>query len=298
MNIEYLKLFYDVAAYRSISKAASESHISQSALSQQLSNMEVKLGVTLFERSNKGVELTPEGKTLLQHIEVILDSYDRMLEDMDSFKRDKTLIVIDSYYNLTNCSLSPVLYSSKKRFPQYQLKLNNTFLENIEINLLNHVSDIGISFIKSDNSDIINYKIMDDNLIMVASNSFMCPDSITIEDLVNYPLILIKDRMFIKKKLDMALNSYNKSASDLNILYTVNCLATALDSALKGYGLTIVPRLAVTDSLLKGSLKEITIKDFNLNYGVYLLYTHENYKVIRSFIDHFRRECKKNFYEL
>lgn len=292
MNIDTFRSFYDVATYKSISKAASLSHISQSALSQQLSNMENRFGVKLFERSNKGVELTAEGRTILKHVETMLQSYDRMLEDIESFKREKSIVIIDSYYNLTNSSIPIVLYNSKKHFPALDIRLNNTAIDNIETNISSNISDLALSFKEPEDNSLMYTKLMDDSLVLVSSSNFNGPDAINIEDINKYPLILLQDQFNIKRRLQLSQEDYRDPLS-LNIIFTVNTMDMARSSVLKGYGLSILPRVCIMDDLIKGSLKEITLKNISLDYSIYLIYTPNNYRLMRPFIDYVKRECKK-----
>ena len=69
VNYELYKVFYYVASTLSFSEAASQLFISQSAVSQSIKTLEKKLNQTLFIRSTKKVQLTPEGEILLRHIE-------------------------------------------------------------------------------------------------------------------------------------------------------------------------------------------------------------------------------------
>ena len=69
VNYELYKVFYYVASTLSFSEAASQLFISQSAVSQSIKTLERKLDQTLFIRSTKKVQLTPEGEILLRHIE-------------------------------------------------------------------------------------------------------------------------------------------------------------------------------------------------------------------------------------
>ena len=66
--------FYEVAELKSISKVSNNLHISQPALSHQLSSLEKQLGVTILERSNRGVKLTEQGKIYIycNHLYVLL----------------------------------------------------------------------------------------------------------------------------------------------------------------------------------------------------------------------------------
>lgn len=69
INYELYKVFYHVATTLSFSEASRQLYISQSAVSQSVKTLEKKLGTPLFVRSTKSVQLTPEGETLLRHIE-------------------------------------------------------------------------------------------------------------------------------------------------------------------------------------------------------------------------------------
>ena len=69
INYELYKVFYYVAVSLSFSEASKQLFISQSAVSQSIKTLEKKLGISLFIRSTKKVQLTPEGETLLRHIE-------------------------------------------------------------------------------------------------------------------------------------------------------------------------------------------------------------------------------------
>ena len=73
-NLNNYKVFYNVAKYRSLSKAAEKLFISQPAISKSLSKLEEGLDTKLFERTSKGVVLTSEGEVLYKHIESAFES--------------------------------------------------------------------------------------------------------------------------------------------------------------------------------------------------------------------------------
>ena len=95
MHIDSLNYFYQVANSKSISTVAKNSHISQSALSQQIAKLENKLNVKLFNRTNRGVSLTPEGEILFKYSETILNAYNKMQEELyHSINQKKFMILI------------------------------------------------------------------------------------------------------------------------------------------------------------------------------------------------------------
>ncbi len=87
MNLLHMKYAVTVAKTNSINKAAKELFVGQSALSRAIKELEADLGISLFERSAKGMTLTAEGETFIDCAENILSRVD-MVENM--FKKDKT----------------------------------------------------------------------------------------------------------------------------------------------------------------------------------------------------------------
>lgn len=80
MNILYLKYAAEVAKSGSISKAAENLYVAQPNISRAVKELESSLGVSIFERTPKGMVLTPDGERLVQYAENILAQIDEMEE--------------------------------------------------------------------------------------------------------------------------------------------------------------------------------------------------------------------------
>ena len=96
INLELYKVFYEVAKYKNISQAAKMMNISQPAITQSIKKLENTLGLPLFYRKHKGVELTDEGENLYEYIK---NSIETMSNAENVFSRyidlDKGRIRID-----------------------------------------------------------------------------------------------------------------------------------------------------------------------------------------------------------
>ena len=68
LNLNFLKIFYEVANCNSFLKAANKLYITQPAISRSIAKLEEELGVVLFNRANNGVSLTPYGQVLYKYI--------------------------------------------------------------------------------------------------------------------------------------------------------------------------------------------------------------------------------------
>ena len=85
MNLLSLKYAVEVAACGSINKAAEKLYIDQPNLSRSIRDLEASLGVTIFERSARGMKLTEDGEVFLRHAQTVLSEVDEMEK---LFRRD------------------------------------------------------------------------------------------------------------------------------------------------------------------------------------------------------------------
>jgi len=87
MQLDQLILFDRIASEKSISKVAEESHLSQPALSQKMRKLEEEMDIKLFERSNRGIELTEAGMMVQKYFHQIISAYDEMQEELGNLKQ-------------------------------------------------------------------------------------------------------------------------------------------------------------------------------------------------------------------
>ena len=86
VDLELYKVFYVVAKNKHMTRASEELHISQPAISQSIKKLEDQLGGTLFLRSNKGMELTEEGKMFYEYVKGALELIGHAENEFTSFK--------------------------------------------------------------------------------------------------------------------------------------------------------------------------------------------------------------------
>ena len=87
IELRLLRYFVSVAAERHVGRAAARLYISQPALSQQIRALEAQVGVPLFVRHPRGVELTEAGEALLLEARTLLSRSDRLESTVDDLRR-------------------------------------------------------------------------------------------------------------------------------------------------------------------------------------------------------------------
>lgn len=296
MNIEYLDYFYKVAITGSISKVAQSAHISQSALSQQISKLEEILGCKLLERSNKGVELTDKGLIVLKYVDNIIRTYDAMLENLKSADENTRNIKIEACWSIATYSLPCVMYKIKNKFVNYNYELNPNESDQIEQNVMNNICDIGVIYNKPKNSNLSYYKIGMDKIVLVSSQNYKIQDKIDFIELVKHPFILLNDKVHVIDAIRDKLNSIGLRIEDLKILYNSDSAESVKSSVLNGFGIGFLPYTSIKKELYNKQLKEIDIRDYSIEYDMYLIYD-KNIKedeVLYNFVEYFKKTAKRS----
>ena len=126
VKLDLYRIFCEVAEEESISDAAKSLYISQSAVSQSIKVLEKKLGITLFIRSTKRVQLTPEGETLLRHVEPAINLIARgEAQIMEAGTLGGGQLRIGASDTICRYFLVPYLNRFHRSFPNVHIKVTN-----------------------------------------------------------------------------------------------------------------------------------------------------------------------------
>jgi len=270
MNIGTLKYFKEIVETKSISKAAQNSHISQSALSQIIQKLESELGYKLLNRSNKGVYPTEMGKIVYKYSGTILRIYQKMEDELYSRKQKLEVVRINGYPSFINYSLPCILYKIKKKFPNYKFEVHSKTSEESFNDLTNELTDLG--FVSEEpNDDRLDYSyIGKEKIVLAACSKNNIPDKISVKDLKKYEFIILDDSYPINTSLRKKLKDVNHKYEDLNVLFEVDSIGAAKSSLSNNFGLSFLPYMAVKKELYEKEFKLIEIEEFSLDYDMYL----------------------------
>ncbi|MCB0419835.1 MAG: LysR family transcriptional regulator [Bdellovibrionales bacterium] len=133
----YLDAFFVCAKWGHFTKAASEIHITQSALSQRIAKLEEELGTTLFIRSKSGIELTPAGQELL-HYCLAKDSLEsECIDRIRGTNKDQLtgVIRIGGFSSVTRSVILPALAELLNENPQVKLNLYSNEMDQLPLML-------------------------------------------------------------------------------------------------------------------------------------------------------------------
>lgn len=227
MELRVLRYFLTVVREGSITKAADVLHITQPTLSRQLAQMEVDMGVKLFDRGTRKIVLTNEGLLLERRAEEILALVD---------KTEKELIEQDENIEGTvsiGCGdlravqlLTEFMGRFHEMFPDVSFELYTANADHISEQMERGLIDIGILLepINMEKFDFIRLKQKEQWVVVMPPDSPLAKqESVTASDLVHVPLIL-PCRLSVRSEL---ASWFGDVFDKLNVPYASNLPANS-----------------------------------------------------------------------
>ena len=261
LNYELYKVFYFVATNLSFSKAAAELYISQSAVSQNIKNLEKELNTKLFIRNTKEVSLTQAGKVLFDHIEPafnLIKTGEKNIKELNALKRGE--IHIGANDTIAKDYLLPYLNEFHKLYPQIHIQITNRTSSTCVELLKQNAVDLIISNLPNPkiSSDMLVKEIFEFEDIFICSNNFknLKNKEVTLKELKKYPLLMLEAKTSTRKFFDDLLKKYNIELKPEVELGSVDLL---IEMTRIGLGIAHVPQYSLNLSqkeLFKIKLKE------------------------------------------
>ena len=145
MNLRDLKYLIAVAETEHFGHAASRCFVSQPTLSGQIKKLEQELGVTLFERTNRSVSITPIGAEIVRHAKLILEQAD-VIKQLAQAQRDPLAgaLRVGAIPTVSPYLIPLILLPLKRQYPQMRLVLSEEITEMLTRRLLEHQIDVAI----------------------------------------------------------------------------------------------------------------------------------------------------------
>ncbi len=248
MNISYdhYRVFYNVAKYKSFTRAAEAMLCNQPNLTRVVKNLEEQLGCTLFERTNKGVRLTDDGQELYEHISAAFD-YIQAGEQAVSAKHNMEhgVVSIGATEIALRCYLLPILSRYHQLYPGVRIKILNVSTPQAIKMITNKLVDIAIVTTPMDKDAKLNITALSTlHEVPICAKDFDIKDDITFKELSGHPIISLGSKT-------STFDFYSEIFSKQNCSYSPDIEAATADQIIPlvkhGLGVSFVPRQFTED---------------------------------------------------
>ena len=268
MNLRDLKYLIAVAETLHFGKAAKACYISQPTLSAQIRKLEEELGVTIFERTNRSVNLTSIGEKVIEHARSAVNEADAIRDLAQAYHDPMTgPIRLGAIPTISPYLVPMILTPLKNRYPNLRLVLAEEQTQVLLEDLHNHRIDAALLATPVDNKEFEEILLFDEPFWLAhpSDHELYTKEQITQEDLNNLHLLLLADGHCLADQV-MGVCGMTKRQLEKEGLDDLRAasLETLMQLVASGYGSTLLPALAIRGSWMTGSgiiARELSLPD-------------------------------------
>jgi len=255
VSLRQLRAFQAVAQYNSFTGAAHHLHLTQSALSVLVREMETELGVKLFDRTTRKTTLTEAGRQLQPSIARLLEDLSMAISDLDDLRDKRRGVLRVAAPQLMACTVLPQLLAGwQALYPDIRVRISDTLPEYLLDTLHSHVAEVAIgpdqpmSRREPENGSTVQQRALSRSphlLVCTADHPLTRVKRVTWHALLNYPFIA-PTRDFAERVLPHITGANAACVRDMltTPAYEVSYISTAIGMVSKGLGLTVCPAYA------------------------------------------------------
>lgn len=277
-NFEYYKIFYYVAKYENLTKAATALKTSQPAVTRTIHKLEGELGCRLFTRSKTGMKLTPEGRTFYGYVAAGCAQFFKGGNDLSN------LISLENgtiYISATETALHCYLFQAMEEF--------NSLYPNVRFKILNNSTTESVNAVKEGKVDLafvsanlqvakpLRMKILRKYRdILIAGMRFeelkAGKEELSLKELVSYPWISLTAETITRRFLNEYFEKNGLTFAPDMELATTDMILPAVRHNL---GLGFIPAEFADAELKSGQVFEIKVKEKLPERNIVLIYDME-----------------------
>jgi DNA-binding transcriptional LysR family regulator len=244
MELRHLRTIVAVARHRSFTKAAEELFLAQSAISQQIRRLEEEIGIQIFRRSSRSVELTDEGRIIVQHAHRVLAEVDEMQGEMEALSGGvRGTVRISGIWPFGGYDLYSVLADFRARYPEVAIHMEEDPVDEVIAKLRADELDLAFASVDPDKigPEFAATLLWEEEFVVVTAldHEFASRPHVTYADLIGEDLIAFRDNSALRRRFETTIGRHGiepRNAFVCTEMTAVRSLAS------KGLGVAVMPR--------------------------------------------------------
>jgi len=240
-----LKAFVTVSELQSFAAAARKLHLSQPALSRRISTLETRLGVRLFDRTTRSVELTALGQRFLAEVRNALESLDRSVASLhDVAHLEAGDVTIGCMFSAVHHFLPGVIRSFRQQHPRVLVRIVEETADEVLASVKSGLADFAINYTGMQDPDVEFTPLMRESFVVAcpADHPLAKRRIVQWAELGEHPYALVSYESRNRVLIDHALAQVPRMPRPICEVRHISTLIALVES---GLALSIVPELAM-----------------------------------------------------
>jgi len=289
-----IRAFEAAAKTGSISSAAQSLFVSPAAISQQVRLLEEHLGIRLFNRSRRGVELTEAGQIYLTYVHESFEKLRTGQQKIEQFDNQNVLI-LTAPPSVASKWLMPKLFQWMELNPSVEMRIDAS---NTPANFNTSISDFCICFGDTGYPGLLKTEMFRDSISPVCSPALLKNRTDDVTTLLHeYPLIHIDwgDENIHLPGWDDWLQHAGLEHTPSSRTLQFNFSSMAIEAAVQAKGIMLGQMTLVQEELNAGKLEQISTTSLPLNKSYYLIYPKRTLlkPMASEFLNWLKKECEQ-----
>lgn len=257
MHMETLRIFCDLADLRSFSKTAEKHLVSQSAVSQQVAQLEMEHKCQLLNRKKRPLELTPAGEIFHKAARDIVDRFELLKNELNSLKQKaQARVNVGAIFSIGMYTLAEYLKKFMVKRPSVNLHVEYLDAGRIYDMVLSGELDIGLVAVPKMDKRLDVYEFEDEPLVLACSakHSLAGKSVIDIHQLQFERFIGFDQGVPTRSWIDAIFHRYNVVIRPVMEFDNVETVKRAVEI---NSGVSVLPRPAILQELKAGTIKAV-----------------------------------------
>jgi len=275
MNLENLKVFDDLVKTESFSQAAKMNAITQSAVSQQLRNLEKELHTFLVDRHHKQFRLTPEGKRFHVFAQRVWCDYRNMQNEFESFKSTLSgTIDVSTIYSFGLHGAPKYLRYFLQNYPLVKVQLQYRRSGQIYDDILFKNQDLGIVAFPTAHADLNIIPLQNEPMVLVSApqHPLAHRESISLADISGELLVAFIPGLPTRTATDAFLKA---AGIPVQIKMEFDNIETVRSAVEIGAGLAFLPLHTLSHAIEKQTIKILALQEPTFHRPLAAMHRHD-----------------------
>lgn len=263
MEFRNIKTFLKIVELQSFSKAADAIGYTQSTVTAQIHNLEKELEVTLFDRFNKSIRLTPQGEQFLMYARKLIHTEALAKASVHTTDELAGSLHIAMAPSICSCFFPDILARYHEKYPKVQLRVDTYSTKQLFDQLAHNYVDLIYTF---------DHRVYQQNQIILLEHEEpvyfvarpdhpFCGQTVSLNEIATQPLLLTEQGQSYRNHLEQLFAEYSLQ---LTPILEIDQAEMLMDLVLKGSGISFLPAYTIRKKVMSGELCVLDVKECNI----------------------------------
>jgi DNA-binding transcriptional LysR family regulator len=276
MQLESLKIFCDVVRNRSFSQAAQSSGITQSAVSQIVSQLEKRMKVQLIDRSTRPLALTPLGLTYYEGCKILLEQYDELEARIRNAQIEISgKVMVAAIYSVGLRDMGQYVRRFEAELPKTQVHIDYLHPSRVYERVMDGTADLGLVSYPKKTPHLAAVSWREEEMVLACSpkHALASRSALPLRDLNAQAYVHFDKNLIVRRRVDRFLREHEVNVDIVAEFDSIENIKQAVSIAA---GVAILPEPTIRSEVQAGTLVAVSLLECEFTRPLAIIHRRGN----------------------